>query len=56
MSDYRLSTGPGFTPIKSKSWNDTLVTPKISKIIPDVGDMLGGTEITIFGSGFRGKN
>ncbi|KAF9135082.1 SPT3 Dosage dependent suppressor of Ty-induced promoter mutations-like protein [Mortierella sp. 14UC] len=53
MSDYRLSSGPAFTPIKSKSWNDTLITPKITKIIPDVGDMLGGTEITIFGSGFR---
>ncbi|KAG0368810.1 SPT3 Dosage dependent suppressor of Ty-induced promoter mutations-like protein [Mortierella sp. AD032] len=53
MADYRLSSGPAFTPIKSKSWNDTLITPKISKIIPDVGDMLGGTEITIFGSGFR---
>ncbi|KAF9091401.1 SPT3 Dosage dependent suppressor of Ty-induced promoter mutations-like protein [Mortierella sp. AD031] len=53
MSDYRLSTGPGFTPIKSKSWNETLITPKILRIIPDVGDMLGGTEITIFGSGFR---
>lgn len=55
MSDYRLSSGPAFTPIKSKSWNDTLITPKITRIIPDVGDMLGGTEITIFGSGFRGK-
>ncbi|KAG0283085.1 SPT3 Dosage dependent suppressor of Ty-induced promoter mutations-like protein [Linnemannia gamsii] len=53
MSDYRISSGPAFTPIKSKSWNDTLITPKITRIIPDVGDMLGGTEITIFGSGFR---
>ncbi|KAF9920426.1 SPT3 Dosage dependent suppressor of Ty-induced promoter mutations-like protein [Linnemannia zychae] len=53
MSDYRLSSGPAFTPIKSKSWNDTLITPIITKIIPDVGDMLGGTEITIFGSGFK---
>ncbi|KAG0271520.1 SPT3 Dosage dependent suppressor of Ty-induced promoter mutations-like protein [Linnemannia exigua] len=53
MTDYRLSSGSAFTPIKSKSWNDTLITPKILKIIPDVGDMLGGTEITIFGSGFR---
>lgn len=53
MSDYRLSSGPAFTPIKSKSWNDTLITPKITRIIPDVGDMLGGTEVTIFGSGFR---
>ncbi|KAF9143335.1 SPT3 Dosage dependent suppressor of Ty-induced promoter mutations-like protein [Mortierella sp. GBA39] len=53
MSDYRLSNGHAFTPIKSKSWNDTLITPKITRIIPDVGDMLGGTEVTIFGSGFR---
>lgn len=55
MSDYRLSSGPAFTPVKSKSWNDTLIAPKITRIIPDVGDMLGGTEVTIFGSGFRGK-
>ncbi|KAF9999374.1 SPT3 Dosage dependent suppressor of Ty-induced promoter mutations-like protein, partial [Modicella reniformis] len=50
-ADTRL----GFTPVKSKSWNDTLTTPKITKTIPDVGDMLGGTELTIFGSGFSDR-
>ncbi|KAF9409454.1 SPT3 Dosage dependent suppressor of Ty-induced promoter mutations-like protein, partial [Podila epigama] len=49
-----LDKGPGgYAPIKSKSWNDSLITPRITRIIPDVGDMLGGTEVTIFGSGFR---
>ncbi|KAG0209720.1 SPT3 Dosage dependent suppressor of Ty-induced promoter mutations-like protein [Mortierella sp. GBA30] len=52
LSDPKL--GPaGIAPVKSKSWNDTLTAPKITRIIPDVGDMLGGTEVTIFGSGFR---
>ncbi|KAI1315224.1 SPT3 Dosage dependent suppressor of Ty-induced promoter mutations-like protein [Mortierella claussenii] len=53
MADSRLGLNPGFAPVKSKSWNDTLSTPKIIRIIPDVGDMLGGTEVTIFGSGFK---
>ncbi|KAF9191226.1 SPT3 Dosage dependent suppressor of Ty-induced promoter mutations-like protein [Haplosporangium sp. Z 11] len=52
MADSRLGVY-GFAPVKSKSWNDTLIAPKITRIIPDVGDMLGGTEVTIFGSGFR---
>ncbi|KAF9943050.1 hypothetical protein BGZ67_007695 [Mortierella alpina] len=52
-TDPKLVGHGGFAPVKSKSWNDTLVAPKITRIIPDVGDMLGGTEVTIFGSGFR---
>ena len=55
MSDSRLSGHTGYGPAKSKSWNETTVAPKISKIIPDSGDMLGGTEVTVFGSGFRSK-
>ncbi|KAG0307694.1 SPT3 Dosage dependent suppressor of Ty-induced promoter mutations-like protein, partial [Dissophora globulifera] len=53
MADSRLGSSAGYAPVRAKSWNDTLITPKINKIIPDVGDMLGGTEITVFGSGFR---
>ncbi|KAF8924829.1 SPT3 Dosage dependent suppressor of Ty-induced promoter mutations-like protein [Dissophora ornata] len=54
VTDSRLSSNnSGFAPARSRSWNDALIAPKINKIIPDVGDMLGGTEITIFGSGFR---
>lgn len=53
-SDLDGSTGV-YTPVKSKSWNDTPISPKITRIIPDSGDMLGGTEVTIFGSGFRGS-
>ncbi|KAF9358887.1 SPT3 Dosage dependent suppressor of Ty-induced promoter mutations-like protein [Mortierella sp. NVP85] len=30
-------------------------TPMINQIIPDVGEMLGGTEVTIFGSGFHNE-
>lgn len=52
-SDDGSSSGV-YTPVKSKSWNDTPISPKITRIIPDSGDMLGGTEVTIFGSGFRG--
>ena len=56
VTDSRLSNNnSGFAPARSKSWNDALIATKISRIIPDAGDMLGGTEITIFGSGFRGK-
>ncbi|ORZ21838.1 hypothetical protein BCR41DRAFT_21784 [Lobosporangium transversale] len=55
MVDSRPGMHSGFSPIRSRSLNDTLSIPKITKIIPDVGDMLGGTEVTIFGSGFRGK-
>ncbi|KAG0340847.1 SPT3 Dosage dependent suppressor of Ty-induced promoter mutations-like protein [Podila horticola] len=51
-SDLDGSSGV-YTPVKSKSWNDTPISPKIARIIPDSGDMLGGTEVTIFGSGFR---
>ncbi|KAG0099052.1 SPT3 Dosage dependent suppressor of Ty-induced promoter mutations-like protein [Podila epicladia] len=51
-SDLDGSNGV-YTPVKSKSWNDTPISPKIIRIIPDSGDMLGGTEVTIFGSGFR---
>ncbi|KAF9380356.1 SPT3 Dosage dependent suppressor of Ty-induced promoter mutations-like protein [Podila verticillata] len=51
-SDDGSSSGV-YTPVKSKSWNDTPISPKITRIIPDSGDMLGGTEVTIFGSGFR---
>lgn len=53
-SDLDGSSGV-HTPAKSKSWNDTPISPKITRIIPDSGDMLGGTEVTIFGSGFRGS-
>ncbi|KAF9356567.1 SPT3 Dosage dependent suppressor of Ty-induced promoter mutations-like protein [Mortierella sp. AD094] len=51
MADSRLSSG--FAPVKAMSWSGPVHAPKITKIIPDVGDMLGGTEVTIFGSGFR---
>lgn len=54
-ADGRTGPNSGF-PVKSKTWNDTLITPKITKVIPDGGDMLGGAELTIFGSGFSGKN
>ncbi|KAG0047867.1 SPT3 Dosage dependent suppressor of Ty-induced promoter mutations-like protein [Gryganskiella cystojenkinii] len=53
MPDSRMSGPGGYGPVKSKSWNDGATTPKISRIIPDSGDMLGGTEVTVFGSGFR---
>ncbi|KAF9115103.1 SPT3 Dosage dependent suppressor of Ty-induced promoter mutations-like protein [Mortierella sp. AM989] len=52
-ADSRLSSNSGFGPVKAMSWSGPLRAPRITKIIPDVGDMLGGTEVTIFGSGFR---
>ncbi|KAG0208417.1 SPT3 Dosage dependent suppressor of Ty-induced promoter mutations-like protein, partial [Mortierella sp. GBA43] len=52
-SDTRLGHHSAYPPTKSKSWNDSPITPKITKIIPDVGDMLGGAELTLFGSGFH---
>ncbi|KAG0018626.1 SPT3 Dosage dependent suppressor of Ty-induced promoter mutations-like protein [Entomortierella chlamydospora] len=51
MADSRLSSG--LAPVKAMSWSGPVHAPKITKIIPDAGDMLGGTEVTIFGSGFR---
>ncbi|KAG0354431.1 hypothetical protein BGZ54_001642, partial [Gamsiella multidivaricata] len=53
MAEPRLGPHTGYAPVKAKSWNDSFMAPKISRIIPDAGDMLGGTEITVFGSGFR---
>ncbi|KAF9437378.1 SPT3 Dosage dependent suppressor of Ty-induced promoter mutations-like protein [Entomortierella beljakovae] len=54
-SDSRMSGTSGYSPAKSMSWNGPYHSPRITRIIPDVGDMLGGTEVTIFGSGFRGE-
>lgn len=48
VSDSRHGHHSGF-PVESP-------TPMITKIIPDVGEMLGGTELTIFGSGFHSKD
>ncbi|KAI7830520.1 hypothetical protein BC939DRAFT_284895 [Gamsiella multidivaricata] len=56
MAEPRLGPHTGYAPVKAKSWNDSFMAPKISRIIPDAGDMLGGTEITVFGSGFRSTN
>ncbi|KAG0269201.1 SPT3 Dosage dependent suppressor of Ty-induced promoter mutations-like protein [Actinomortierella ambigua] len=45
--------GQNGAPTKSRSWSDVSTAPVISRIIPAVGDMLGGTEVTLIGSGFR---
>jgi hypothetical protein len=55
MPDSRLGGHSAYGPAKSKSWNNGVAPPRISKIIPDSGDMLGGTEVTMFGSGFKGE-
>ncbi|KAF9199978.1 hypothetical protein BGZ49_009825, partial [Haplosporangium sp. Z 27] len=53
IAESRLNNNSGFAPVKAMSWSGPVHAPKIIKIIPDVGDMLGGTEVTIFGGGFR---